>query len=86
MPETALEPKIKAVAAELGLSGLQVSALEGGAANRSFRLRDARHDYVLAISGRCRSRPGCEPCFRARDAVAGGCGWTRPSDHSRAAL
>ena len=50
-PETALEPRIEAVAAELGLQGPQVSALEGGAANRSFRLRDARHDYVLRFQG-----------------------------------
>ena len=50
-PESAFEPKIEAVAAELGLQEPQVSALEGGAANRSFRLRDARHDYVLRFQG-----------------------------------
>ena len=50
-PETALESKIEAVAAKLGLLGPQVSALAGGAANRSFRLRDARHDYVLRFQG-----------------------------------
>ncbi len=70
MPETALEPKIKAVAAELGLAGLQVSALEGGAANRSFRLRDARHDYVLRIQG----------------AAAPGLGASRASEHAMQSL
>ncbi len=50
-PDPALESKIEAVAAELGLAGPRVSALEGGATNRSYRMRDPRHDYVLRIQG-----------------------------------
>lgn len=55
-PEATLEPRIEPLAAELGLLRPEVSVLAGGAANRSYRLRDARHDYVLRYQGA--SAPG----------------------------
>ena len=49
--DAALDSTIAIVAAELGLVRPEVVALEGGAANRSFRLLDARHDFVLRLQG-----------------------------------
>ena len=40
-----------AAIAALGLERPSITELEGGATNRSFRLRDAGHDYVLRIAG-----------------------------------
>ncbi len=50
-PDAALDSMIAKIAAELGLVRPQFVALEGGAANRSFRLLDARHDFVLRFQG-----------------------------------
>lgn len=44
------ERRIAAISAELGLVGPIVTALPGGLANRSFRLRDARQDLVLRFA------------------------------------
>ena len=46
-----LASAIDAAIAALGLAHPVVSPLEGGIANRSVRLRDARHDLVLKLSG-----------------------------------
>ncbi|HEX9707239.1 MAG TPA: phosphotransferase [Steroidobacteraceae bacterium] len=45
-----VEAPIAAAIAELGLENPRVTELPGGAANRSFRLRDGRHDYVLRLA------------------------------------
>jgi Ser/Thr protein kinase RdoA (MazF antagonist) len=50
-PPAAAEAAIAAAVAALGLERPEVTALEGGAANRSFRLCDARHDLVLKLAG-----------------------------------
>jgi aminoglycoside phosphotransferase (APT) family kinase protein len=47
----AAEASIAAAIAELGLDCPEITELSGGVANRSFRLRDARHDYVLRLAG-----------------------------------
>jgi aminoglycoside phosphotransferase (APT) family kinase protein len=46
-----LAAAIAAVTAALGLGRPEVTALEGGIANRSVRIRDARHDLVLKLAG-----------------------------------
>jgi aminoglycoside phosphotransferase (APT) family kinase protein len=56
----ALEASIEAAIAALGLDRPDITELTGGVANRSFRLRDARHDYVLRIAGP--STPGLGAC------------------------
>ncbi len=47
----AVETSIAAAIAELGLDRPRITELSGGVANRSFRLRDGRHDYVLRLAG-----------------------------------
>lgn len=47
----AVDAAITAAIARLGLERTRITELEGGAANRSFRLRDAGHDYVLRLAG-----------------------------------
>jgi nicotinamide mononucleotide transporter len=42
---------VRAVGAELGLSAPAVTELDGGAASRTFRLRDARQDLVVRVDG-----------------------------------
>lgn len=42
---------IAAASAALGLDAPDVGELPGGVANRSFRLRDLRHDLVLKLAG-----------------------------------
>jgi thiamine kinase len=56
----AVDAAITAAVAALGLEGARITELEGGAANRSFRLRDARHDYVLRLAGA--ATPGLGAC------------------------
>lgn len=46
-----VEASIDAAIAALGLEHPDIAELSGGVANRSFRLRDARHDYVLRLAG-----------------------------------
>lgn len=53
-----LQHAVTAVAGELGLETLEVTALTGGAANRALRLRDARHDLVLRVAGRASAALG----------------------------
>ncbi|MEX0734927.1 MAG: choline/ethanolamine kinase family protein [Steroidobacteraceae bacterium] len=47
----AVEATIAAVIAELGMDRPHITELSGGVANRSLRLCDARHDYVLRLAG-----------------------------------
>lgn len=47
----AVDPRVWALAAELGLERAIVTALPGGLANRTLRLQDGRHDYVLRLAG-----------------------------------
>jgi len=47
----AVETSIAAAIAELGLDRPRITELSGGVANRSFRLREGRHDYVLRLAG-----------------------------------
>jgi thiamine kinase len=47
----AVDAAITAAIAALGLEHPRITEIEGGAANRSFRLRDAGHDYVLRLAG-----------------------------------
>lgn len=47
----AVEASIAAAIAELGMDRPHITELSGGVANRSLRLRDARHDYVLRLAG-----------------------------------
>jgi Ser/Thr protein kinase RdoA (MazF antagonist) len=47
----AVDAAITAAIAALGLERPRITELEGGATNRSYRLRDARHDYVLRLAG-----------------------------------
>ncbi|MGH8250648.1 MAG: phosphotransferase [Steroidobacteraceae bacterium] len=42
---------VAAIAAELGLERPRIVPLAGGPANRTLRLTDARHDYVLRLAG-----------------------------------
>lgn len=46
----AAEASIAAAVAALGLDRPGITELSGGIANLSFRLRDARHDYVLRLA------------------------------------
>jgi thiamine kinase-like enzyme len=43
--------RIATVAAELGIERPRITALAGGPANRTFRLSDAKHDFVLRLAG-----------------------------------
>lgn len=45
------DPRVGAIAAELGLERAVVTPLPGGLANRTLRLQDGRHDYVLRLAG-----------------------------------
>lgn len=47
----AADASIAVAIAALGLDRPDITELSGGIANRSFRLRDARHDYVLRLAG-----------------------------------
>lgn len=47
----AVDAAIAAASAALGLGHPRITELEGGAANRSFLLSDAGHDYVLRLAG-----------------------------------
>lgn len=47
----ATDPRVAAIAAELGLERPVVTALAGGIMNRTLRLQDDRHDYVLRLAG-----------------------------------
>jgi aminoglycoside phosphotransferase (APT) family kinase protein len=47
----AQDPRVRMIAAELGLERAIVTPLPGGLANRTLRLQDARHDYVLRLAG-----------------------------------
>lgn len=47
----ATDRRIAAIAAELGLERPVVTPLPGGLANRTLRLQDGRHDYVLRLAG-----------------------------------
>jgi aminoglycoside phosphotransferase (APT) family kinase protein len=46
-----LRSALAAAVAAIGLDRPQVEELPGGIANRSFRVRDARHDLVLKLAG-----------------------------------
>ncbi len=46
-----IEARIAAAAAALDLERPKIVELSGGVANRTFRLRDRRHDYVLRLAG-----------------------------------
>lgn len=45
------DSRVGAIAAELGLERAVVTPLPGGLANRTLRLQDGRHDYVLRLAG-----------------------------------
>jgi aminoglycoside phosphotransferase (APT) family kinase protein len=47
----AVDRRIAVIAAELGLVRPVVTPLPGGLANRTLRLQDGRHDYVLRLAG-----------------------------------
>ena len=47
----AVDPRVWAIAAELGLERAVITPLPGGLANRTLRLQDGRHDYVLRLAG-----------------------------------
>ncbi len=64
-----IEASIAAAIAGLGLDHPRVNELPGGAANRSFRLRDARHDVVLRLAGE--STPGLGASRASELAVQG---------------
>jgi len=53
--------RVTAVVAELGLEHPVVTPLEGGPANRSVRLVDARHDFVLRMAGDAGRDLGADP-------------------------
>jgi aminoglycoside phosphotransferase (APT) family kinase protein len=66
---------IDAATASLGLVAPEVSELQGGVANRSYRLRDARHDVVLKLAGdaaaRLRASRGSRLAMQAHAAANG---------------
>jgi aminoglycoside phosphotransferase (APT) family kinase protein len=70
-----LAAAIAAAAAALGLERPEVTALEGGIANRSVRIRDARHDLVLKLAGDgapgLGARAASELAMQSRAAAAG---------------
>lgn len=47
----AVDRRLAAIAAELGLARPVVTPLPGGLANRTLRLQEGRHDYVLRLAG-----------------------------------
>ena len=47
----AVEARVAAAAAALDLERPTITELSGGVANRTFRLRDRGHDYVLRLAG-----------------------------------
>jgi len=52
------EARVASVVVLLGLERPDIERLAGGAANRSFRLRDATHDLVLRLAGPSAARLG----------------------------
>lgn len=70
-----LQCAVAAVAGELGLASPEVTALPGGVANRALRLRDARHDLVLRVTGEPAAALGAScSSERAVHALAAGAG------------
>jgi len=51
---------VAAIAAELGLRDPEITPLSGGLSNRSWRLRDAGHDFVLRQSGAAAGQLGAD--------------------------
>lgn len=46
-----IDGRIAGIAAQLGLLRPRIAALPGGVVNRTFRLREGHHDYVLRLAG-----------------------------------
>jgi aminoglycoside phosphotransferase (APT) family kinase protein len=65
----AADTAIAAAIAALGLDCPRVTELPGGAANRSFRLSDARLDYVLRLAGK--TTPGLGSSRKSEFAMQG---------------
>ena len=75
----AVEASIAAVVAALGLDRPAIAELAGGAANRTFRLRDGQHDLVLRLAGE--AAPGLGANSRseiAMQSLAAGAGLAPP--------
>lgn len=49
--EQAVELRVREIAATLGLECPRITQLPGGPANRTLRIRDARHDFVVRLAG-----------------------------------
>lgn len=49
--DTAVDRRVAAIAAELGLVQPLITPLPGGLANHTLRLREGSHDYVLRLAG-----------------------------------
>lgn len=47
----AADPRVAAIAAELGLERPVITPLPGGLANRTLRLQEGQYDYVLRLAG-----------------------------------
>jgi Ser/Thr protein kinase RdoA (MazF antagonist) len=75
----ALESRIAGVAASLGLEHPEIVELSGGVANRSFRLRDRRHDVVLRFAGDVAAGLGASGASElAMQSLAAGAGLAPP--------
>jgi aminoglycoside phosphotransferase (APT) family kinase protein len=70
---------IAAASRALGLSRPEVMRLAGGAANRSYRLREGSHDFVLRLSGAAAQELGASrDSDVAMQALAAGAGLAPP--------
>jgi aminoglycoside phosphotransferase (APT) family kinase protein len=84
---SAADPRVGVIAAELGLERAVITPLPGGLANRTLRLQDDRHDYVLRLAGDMGGtlRASCEYEFAmlslaAAAGLAPGIVLSRPAD------
>jgi thiamine kinase-like enzyme len=76
---TGADSTLAAASLALGLARPQVTPLEGGVANRSFRLREGAHDFVLRIAGDAAPGLGARsPSEFAMQALAAAAGLAPP--------
>jgi len=76
---TEVEARLAAAVAALDLERPAITELSGGVANRSFRLRDRGHDYVLRLAGESAADLGASGTSEvAMQALAAGAGLAPP--------
>lgn len=74
-PGPLIECRVREIAAMLGLEQPRITQLSGGPANRTLRLQDARHDFVVRLAGetgvKLRANPAAELAMLGAAAAAG---------------